>query len=291
MNHPILDDGLCTPDGRSLAWADNAHLLHWPGELVYGEPLPVATDQPEQFEDRKKDWDYDSDRERPRRREKRSPVDVPDQPLNRLRRLLSNGRPEAAEPGPHFARPDQASAFAMQQGHLSRSALLDELECRVLLGDWPMGGETPLTFYAGAQTVLDALATDFFNEPIIPPVLLNAIGPRRAGEVLAGYMGSPHAQEIVRRWRDGTWRTIDQRLDEKLQLCQESMFSWAAAGQKPVLSPEGEPDAILTLASAATATVAVYHLANLGQALKDFQKSGRDAIAGVLDSLPSPSSL
>jgi hypothetical protein len=302
MNHPILADGLISKDGRSLTYADNVHLFRWPGALVYGAAKPVATAEQEVFEARK-EWGrerfYSGATQAPYV-DRSGPLD-PDRPAPELsprqlrEQYLQSGRvakPEIGPSNPQFARGNEALAFEarrnrdrwMAQGRDIENPVLARLGIKTLAGDWP-GGSPEAKFNEGAQWVLDALARDFFDGPIIPPLLLNEAGPWQCGALLASYLNSPHAAEIVRRFRISIWGSLARRIDEKITLVEHELNTWARVGQLPVSRPEGGIDEALTLANAITATAGIYHLANLGRALVDFRRSGEAAIAGVLEGL------
>jgi hypothetical protein len=305
MQHPILTDGLISKDGRSLTYTDNAHLFRWPGALVYGAAVAVATDEQDIFAQPKDITDWGRDRYRTG--ESRAPyVDRdraldPDRPAPELtpRQLREQylqpwrvAPVEVSPDNPQFARGNEAAAFEarrnrdqwMAQGRDIENPLLARLNIKTLAADWPGGNPAP-EFNEGAQWALDALANDFFDGPIIPPVLLNAAGPRQAGALLATYLNSPHAAEIVRRFQASIWAGIARRIDEKIAQVEHELSTWARAGQLPVSRPEGGTDEALSLANAITATVGIYHLANLGRALVDFKRTGEAAIAGVLEGL------
>lgn len=295
MIESVLGDGLCLADGVSLDWADNQALFDWPGDLVYGGLVPVVTDTPDQFEP-PKDWEYKlQDRGRVRDFVDRfTPLDPepPDESIQDLRDRHLKGpvMPEDGPQGPQFARPTQAAGYQARQNrdrYLSYNRvfdnpLLDSLNCRTLLADWPTG-QRPPAFYAGAQWVLDSISKEFFDNALIPAYLLDAIGPKYAAHVLLNLIDHRHTKEIIRRWRDGQWKTVSDRIDEKLEAVQDAMTKWALAGHQPAQKPEGGLDPVITLANAVTATVAIYHLAKLGKALQDFQETGRSAIAGLLE--------
>lgn len=304
MQHPILADGLISKDGRSLTFADNAYLFQWPGALVYGAAAAIATDEQETFERPMDVTDWGRHRftiggERGAPYVDRQPTDptpAPELSPRQLReQFLQNGRVAPVEVSPYnpqFARGNQAAAFEarrdrdrwMAQGRDIENPVLTGLGVSTLAGDWP-GGSSAAEFMEGAQWVLDALASDFFDGPIIPPALVEAAGPRQAGALLATYLDSPRAVEIVRRFRLTVWGSIAQRIDEKIAQVEHELNTWARAGQLPVSRPEGGVDEALTLANAVTATVGIYHLANLGRALVDFKSTGEAAIAGVLEGL------
>lgn len=291
----VLADGLCLTDGTSLAWEDNEGLFNWPGELIYGGLVPVATDTPEQFEP-PEDWAYKlQDRGRARDyvdRSKKLDSTPPDAPIWDLREQYLKGpvKPEAGPGGPQFARPTQAASYQARQNRdrtLSYSRivdnpLLDSLNCRTLLADWPTG-EKPPSFYAGAQWVLDSISSEFFSAALVPSHLTDAVGPRYAAHVLISLIDHRHAKEIIRRWRESQWRTVSLAIDGKLEAVQEAMTRWALAGHQPAQKPDGGLDPVITLANAVTATAAIYHLAKLGKALQDFQETGRQALSGLLE--------
>lgn len=295
MIEVVLSDGLCLADGTSLAWEDNEALFDWPGELIYGGLVPVATDTPEQFEP-PEDWAYKlQDRGRVRgyvdRFHKLNPT-PPDAPIWELREQYLKGpvKPEAGPEGPQFARPTQAAGYqarqnrdrALSYSRLVDNPLLDSLNCRTLLADWPTG-DRQASFYAGAQWVLDSISSEFFSAALVPSHLTDAIGPRYAAHVLISLIDHRHAREIIRRWRESQWRTVSLAIDGKLEAVQDAMTRWAIAGHQPAQKPEGGLDPVITLANAVTATVAIYHLAKLGKALQDFQETGRQAISGLLE--------
>lgn len=306
MQHPILADGLVSKDGRSLAFSDNAYLFSWPGALVYGAEGAIATDEQDVFENPKDvtDWGRDRyrtmatqapyvDRDRPLDPNRPAPELTPRQLREQYLQPMRVAPVEVSPDNPQFARGNQAAAFEarrdrdhwMAQGRDIENPVLAKLGIKTLDADWPEVDHGGHEFTEGAQWVLDALASDFFDGSIIPPALVDAAGPRQAGALLATYLNSPHAAEIVRRFRLSVWAGIDQRLDEKIAQVRQELFAWARAGQLPVSRPEGGVDAHLTLANAVTATVGIYHLANLGQALQDFKSTGNAAIAGVLEGL------
>ncbi len=120
---------------------------------------------------------------------------------------------------------------------------------------------------------------------MVPPALLEAAGAREGGKLLARYLHHDRAAEIVTRFEETIWAGLAQRIDDKIAQVQHELNTWARAGQLPVSRPEGGIDTALTLANAITATVGIYHLAKLGQALVDFKATGAGAIAGVLEGL------
>lgn len=306
MQHPILADGLISKDGRSLTFADNAYLFRWPGALVYGAAGAIATDEQIVFERPMdvKDWGrrrYTGgggrapyvDRSRPMNPDRPAPELTPRQLREQYLQPDRVAPVNLSPDNPQFARGNQAAAFEarrdrdnwMAQGREIENSVLASLGVLTLNADWPEVAHGGPEFSEGAQWVLDAIASDFFDGSIIPPTLVEVAGPRQAGALLASYLNSPHAAEIVRRFRDSVWADIDRRLDEKIAQVRHELFTWARAGQLPVSRPEGGLDAELTLANAVTATVGIYHLANLGQALQDFKVTGNAAIAGVLEEL------
>jgi len=308
MQHPILADGLISKDGRSLTFADNAYLFQWPGALVYGAATAIASDEQDVFERGRDvtDWGRGRyrtmatqapyvDRDRPLDPDRPAPEQTPRQLREQYLQPRRVAPVEVSPDNPQFARGNQAAAFEarrtrdkwMAQGRDIENTVLTKLGIKTLAADWPEVGPGGYEFTEGAQWVLDALASDFFDGSIIPPALVDVAGPRQAGALLATYLNSPHAAEIVRRFRDFLWSSIDQRIDEKIAQVRQELFTWARAGQLPVSRPEGGIDAALTLANATTATVGIYHLANLGQALTDFKSTGNAAIAGVLEGLSS----
>jgi len=291
----ITASGITSADGVSLAWEDNDWLFNWPGELIYGGLVPLATDEPEQFEP-PEDWDYNlRDRGRTRGyvdRSRKLNSSPPEQSIDELRKEYLKGpvAPEDGPEGPQFARPTQAAGYmarvnrdrTLAYNRLVDNPLLDSLNCRTLLADWPTGDRAS-AFNAGAQWVLDSISSEFFSAALVPSYLVDAIGPRYAAHVLLSLIDHRHSQEIIRRWRDGHWRTVAVAIDEKLEAIQDAMTRWAIAGHQPAQKPEGGLDPVITLANAVTATVAIYHLAKLGQALTDFRETARAALLGLLE--------
>jgi hypothetical protein len=305
MQHPILADGLQTKDGRSLRFVDNAHLFQWPGALVYGALAPVASDEQQVFENPKDVTDWRRERylhaggDAPYPdRTMRKPGTAPVRSARELRaKLLGTQTRPGDTPqqpdNPQFARGNEAQAFEarrnrdrwMAQGREITNPVLDKLGVKALAADWTETGGGEVEFTEGAQWVLDALASDFFNGPIIPPDVVAVLGARQAGAVLAQYLNSPRAGEIVQRFQETIWASMVVRIEEKLGQVRQELFTWARAGQLPVSKPDGGTDGALTLCNAITATVGVYHLAVLGKALEDFRSTGESALAGVLEEL------
>lgn len=308
MTHPALVSGLVTADGRSLTYVDNSHLLRWPGALVFGAAGGVASDEQDVFEDPKdvKDWG--------RSRYTRAQLhpapylnvadlmaidgDAPEESPEALReRLIPAHRPKPEVPGPslpQFARGNAGAAFEarrnrdawLAQGRDILNPVVRELGLKSVFGDFPVGA-APCEFYEGAQWALDAISRDFFNQPIVPPLLLRVVGPRAAGLALAAFIDQRHAPEVVDGFKASLWRSVCQRVDDKIAQVEHELHTWARQGQLPVSKPEGGTDSVLSLCNAATATIAIYHLATLGKALADFKESGETAIAGVVDGLSS----
>jgi hypothetical protein len=311
MQHPILADGLISQDGRSLAFADNAHLFQWPGALVYGKPEAVATDDQDVFE-QPKTWERQRYRtaatqapfakRRPLGRDK----PAPEQSIRELRREYLDDTPlrrrgdgflhsttnPLDRPIPELARGHEGAAFEARRnrdlwlasGRDVDNPILGKLGINTLAADWPHGGGKP-QFQEGAQWVLDALAKEFYNGSMVPPALLEAAGAKEGGKLLARYLHHDRAAEIVTRFEETIWAGLAQRIDDKIAQVQHELNTWARAGQLPVSRPEGGIDTALTLANAITATVGIYHLAKLGQALVDFKATVAGAIAGVLEGL------
>ena len=303
MQHPLLADGLVSTDGRSLTFADNAHLFNWPGALVYGRTDAVASAEPDVFE-RPKTWDRERyrtmatqapyvDRDRPLDRDRPAPEESPRALREQYLQPRRVSPVETSPDNPQFARGNEAAAFEarrnrdrwMAQGRDIDNAVLSKLGIKTLAADWPESSHDAPEFMDGAQWVLDALAQDFFEGSMVPPALLQEAGAKQGGRLLASYIQSPRAGEIVWRFQESLWASMKRRLDDKLSQVRQELFTWARAGQLPVSRPEGGTDPALTLANAITATVGIYHLANLGRALQDFKATGEAALQGVLEGL------
>lgn len=303
QQHPLLADGLVSTDGRSLAFADNAHLFNWPGALVYGRTEAMASDDPDVFE-KLKTWDRERyrakttqapyvDRDRPLDRERPAPAQSPRTLREQYLQPRRVNPVEVSPNNPQFARGNEAAAFEarrnrdrwMAQGREIDNAVLNKLGIKTLAADWPEVSHATPTFMEGGQWMLDAIAQNFFEGSMVPPALLKEAGPRQCGLLLASYIQSERAIEIVERFQESLWASLGRRLDEKLSQVRQELFTWARAGQLPVSRPEGGIDPALTLANAITATVGIYHLANLGRALHDFKATGQMALQGVLEGL------
>lgn len=311
MRHPILAEGLQSRDGRSLTYADNQHLFRWPGALVYGGLEGISSDSQQVFEDPMDVDDWGRTKwvqsgttagypERPDPDGDMMPsYDAPDETPAVIRdRLQIGGRPEREKDqtpdDPQFARGNAAAAFEarrnrdrwMALGRDIRNPVLEKLKIQTLLADFP-NGYTPTEYQDGALWVLDALAADWFNQPIIPPDVCYALGAFSAGQLLATYLTGEHSEEIVTRFKETIWESLQKRIEDKLEQVRGEIFTWARAGSLPVSKPRGGTDECLTLVNAIAATTEIYHLAKLGKALQDFEQSGSLAIMGVLKGVTS----
>lgn len=303
LNHPLLQPGLVTSDGRSLAWADNAYLFEWPGALVFGGANPVASDAPKHFEVPKdvKDWGRTrytnlgaGDAPYPdRQTTSPGPAPAATPEATRAKYLVEPGVDEADSPdNPQFARGNEAAGYEarqtrndwMAQGRDIRNPVLEELGIKTLAGDFPPG-QGKSTFTNGAQWMLDAVAAQFYNSGIIPPTLVATIGAYPAGQALALFCRDRNALEIVQRFRAQNWPQAEAICTTKLEQIEHELFQWVRAGQLPVAGPDGKIDRALTIANATTAIAGIYHLAKLGQALAEFSASAQEALDGVIAGL------
>lgn len=306
--HQIFQSGIVSDDGLNLTFQANEHLFLWPGALVYGELEAMASDEPDTVSEEMdvKDWGRrawlrsvdgvgypDIDRLRP-------PAPAPEQDVRDLRRQYMPERDWQKQPpsprDPQFARPNMAAAFearADRDRFLSinqdyKNPVLEKTEVTTLAADFPTTDRDPSpTFYSGAQWILDAVAEEILGvKSLIPPLLLETLGPAPCGNILANYLRAnddpARVRGILKLLDEQILQRAEKTIELKLSRIESEIFLWADAGRLPVQKPGAGPDVALCLCNAATAVAGIYHLCNLAIGLQDFRSSARMAFGALL---------
>ena len=308
MNQMVFGPGLLSADGRDLTLEANLHLFQWPGELLYGDRAGYASDEPRTVKQMGlKDWERNRRSaigatapfpERKGVHERRDRPPAPDVSARKLRQIISMDEREPPEPSPwnpNFARPNLGAAFdarATRNEWMSiqqdvPNSILSRLKIRSLQADYPRTDTAnPPQSFAGAQWLLDLISVTVLDTALIPPVLLDVVGPYWAGRALSQYL-IPNAEQgsirrIVQNIADSTLQQTEAKIQDKLSQLEREIGMWAAIGRLPVTHPDGNFDHVLSTANAVTAIAGISQLCRLAGLLQDFESSARLAIAGVL---------
>ena len=290
---PLIDPGLVDAAGVSVAYRDWAHLIQWPGDLLYGDGDAIATGNPATIAP--PDWEYRRvNAGRNARQKTDGPTEVPSVGVRELRSQLGYERltertvrrdDDRATVPDSISRPNPAAAFGQAQRVQADNPVLKQMRLGALERVTPpMAKADHSPNLAGAQWALDWLATDAAGEPIIFADLLDGLGPFNGGKVLGTFLarnvGREDALRSHRWFLTHELPPIQDMVTRKQARLKAEVELWAEAGRVTVLDPAGQPDALLTEVGAATALVGLLRCAELGIWLEDWLNTVGDAIAG-----------